>query len=108
MEDTVQKYNNRNEVPEEYKWDLTSFFKDDNEFNDSVNDCKKRIEELNSYVGCTKDANKLYEFLTKQIETVAVWQDLYVYANLLNDQDLGIEANVLKMNETDKISLSVQ
>jgi len=103
MEDTVQKYNNRNEVPEEYKWDLTSFFKDDNEFNDSVNDCKKRIEELNSYVGCTKDANKLYEFLTKQIETVAVWQDLYVYANLLNDQDLGIEANVLKMNATDKL-----
>jgi len=99
----VQKYNNRNEVPEEYKWDLTSFFKDDNEFNDSVNDCKKRIEELNSYVGCTKDANKLYEFLTKQIETVAVWQDLYVYANLLNDQDLGIEANVLKMNATDKL-----
>ena len=99
----MQKYNNRNEVPEEYKWDLTSFFKDDNEFNDSVNDCKKRIEELNSYVGCTKDANKLYEFLTKQIETVAVWQDLYVYANLLNDQDLGIEANVLKMNDTDKL-----
>ena len=61
MEDTVQKYNNRNEVPEEYKWDLTSFFKNDKEFNDSVKDCKKRIEELNNYVGCTKDSNKLYE-----------------------------------------------
>ena len=30
----MQKYNNRNEVPEEFKWDLTPFFKNDDEYNE--------------------------------------------------------------------------
>lgn len=99
----MQKYNNRNDVPEEYKWDLTSFFEDDKEFNASFNECKKMIGELNGYVGCTRDARKLYEFLCKQIETMALWEDLYVYAYLLNDQELGVEENVLKKNKTEML-----
>ena len=99
----MQKYNNRNEVPEEYKWDLTPYFKDDKAFDDSIVKCKEYVDLLKNYVGCTKDADKLYEFLIKQIETIAIWQDLYVYANLLNDQELGIEENIVKKNETENL-----
>ena len=97
----MQKYNNRNEVPEEYKWDLTSFYKNDKDFNDSIKVCSEKITELKKYVGCTKDANKLYEFLCKQINVIALWEDLYVYANLLVDQDLSVDENLAKKNKTE-------
>ena len=103
MEVNVQKYNNRNEVPLEYRWDLTSFYKDDKDFNDSIKVCSEKIIELKEYVGCTKDANKLYEFLCKQINVVALWEDLYVYANLLVDQDLSVDENLVKKNKTESL-----
>ena len=80
----MQKYNNRSEVPEEFKWDLTPFFKNEEEFNATLKECSKLIDELKSYVGCTKDADKLYEFLNKQVEAMALWEDLYVYSYLIN------------------------
>ena len=40
----MSKYSSRSEVPEKYKWDLSDFYKDDNEFNKSlklaINDIK--------------------------------------------------------------------
>lgn len=100
----MQKYNNRNEVPEEFKWDLTPFFKDDEEFEESYKKTKELALELKNYVGCTKDANKLYEFLKKQIECIALWEDLYVYAYLINDQELGISKNMERKNRTEQLN----
>ena len=99
----MQKYNNRNEVPEEYKWDLTPFFKNENEFYDNLDKCKKMIAELKDYVGCTKDANNLYEFLGKQINAIALWEDLYVYANLVNDQELGDDSSIKMKNASENL-----
>ncbi len=99
----MQKYNNRDEVPEEYKWDLTPFFKDNEEFEEVFAKTEKLIDELSKYVGCTKDANKLYEFLSKQIEAIALWEDLYIYAYLINDQELGISENIARKNRTEQL-----
>lgn len=96
----MEEYANRNEVPEEYKWDLTSFFKNEEEFNISYNKAKKIIEELKSYMYCTKNPKKLYEFLTKWIEAVALWEDLYVYSYLLNDQELGNSEHMARKSKT--------
>ena len=59
------EYKNRNEVPEEYKWDLTDFFKNEEEFQNSFDKTEKLIDELKIYVGCTKEPSKLYEYLNK-------------------------------------------
>lgn len=99
----MQKYNNRNEVPEEFKWDLTPFFKNDNEWEESFKKTSKLINELKDYVGCTKDANKLYEFLNKQMEAVALWEDLYVYAYLINDQELGVSESLVRKNKAETL-----
>ena len=40
----MEKYNCRNDVPEKYKWDLTSFFKDDKDYEQNI---KHRIKILN-------------------------------------------------------------
>ncbi len=99
----MQKYNNRSEVPEEYKWDLTPFFKDEQEFNDTYDKALKLIEELKDYVGCTKDADRLYEFMNKQIEAVALWEDLYVYSYLINDQELGVSESLVRKNKAEAL-----
>ncbi len=100
----MQKYNSRAEVPEEFKWDLTSFFKETSEFEESYNKTKALASELKDYVGCTKDANLLYEFLKKQIECVALWEDLYVYAYLINDQELGVSESMERKNRAEQLN----
>ncbi len=93
----MQKYNNRNEVPEKYKWDLTTIFKDEEEYNKAYNTLKENIKKLNTYKGCTKDSNKLYEFLKLDIETIALDLRLNTYAFLVNDQELGDSNNMDRM-----------
>lgn len=100
----MQKYNSRDEVPEEFKWDLTPFFKNNEEFEESYNKTKALALELKDYVGCTKDANRLYEFLKKQIECIALWEDLYVYAYLINDQELGVSESMERKNRAEQLN----
>ena len=61
----MKKYNSRKDVPEKYKWDLTDFYKNDNDFENSYNNIRKTIKKLEDYKGCTKDAIKLYEYLLR-------------------------------------------
>ncbi len=103
----MQKYNNRSEVPEEFKWDLTPFFKNEEEFNSTLDKCSKLINELKDYVGCTKDGKLVYEFLNKQIEAISLWEDLYVYSYLINDQELGISENIVRKNKTEKLEMEL-
>ncbi len=103
----MQKYNSRSEVPEEFKWDLTPFFKNEEEFNNTYEECSKLIKELTNYVGCTKDSNRVYEFLNKQVEAMALWEDLYVYSYLINDQELGISDNIVRKNKTEKLEMEL-
>lgn len=100
----MQKYNSRKEVPEKYKWDLTPFFKNEEEFNEALKNADMKIKELKGYVGCTKDANKLYDFLSKEVEAVALWEDLYVYAYLINDQELGIPESAVRKAKTENLN----
>lgn len=104
----MKKYKNRESVEEQYKWDLSSFFKDDSSFQKKYQSTEKNIEELNNYVGCTKDPSKLYEFLTLEIETIADWEDLYVYAYLVNDQELGNPESIERKNKTELLNLQLQ
>ena len=95
----MKKYKNRSEVEEKYKWDLTDLFKDDKDFDDSYNKAKKDVIKLKEYVGCTKDKNKLYEFLNKDINTHALVLRLYIYAYLINDQELGVSSSIDRKNK---------
>ena len=54
------RYNNRGDVPEKYKWDLTSIFENDEVFENTYKEVVKIVDKLSTYKGCTKDSNKLY------------------------------------------------
>ena len=96
----MKKYKNRAEVEEKYKWDLTDLFKNDKDFDKAYEKAKKDVVNLKKYIGCTKDKDKLFEFLNKDIETQAIVLRLYIYAYLINDQELGISNSIDRKNKT--------
>lgn len=99
----MEKYNSRNEVPEDYKWDLTDFFKDEKEYNSEFKIAEKLVNELEKYKGCTKNSEKLYEFITKNLETETLIVNLYVYAALINDQELGKSQSISRLNKIENL-----
>ena len=62
----MKQYKNRNEVEEKYKWDLTEYYKSDDEFFETYAKLNKELDILKEYVGCTTDTNKLYDYLQKE------------------------------------------
>lgn len=99
----MKSYSNRDEVPDEYKWNLTDFFKTDEEYNKTLNITSKRVEKLTDFVGCTKDAKKLYSFLKEQFEILVLIENLYVYAYLIKDEDLGKSESLNRLNQAENL-----
>ncbi len=95
----MKKYKNRADVEEKYKWDLTDLFKNDKDFEKSYKKAKKDVVELKKYIGCTKDSDKLLEFLIKDINTIALVERLYIYSYLINDQELGNSKSIDRKNK---------
>ena len=98
----MQKYKSRQDVPEKYKWDLTDIFKDVEDYNIAFDKLCKDIDELSTYQGCTKDSNKLYEFLEKDINTNTLMLRVLIYAYVINDQELGISENMGRLQKAEE------
>ena len=99
----MEKYKNRKEVPEKYKWDLTSFYKNEDDFNKEYEKAKSDVEKIKEYVGCTKDDKKLLEFLNFDYRLVATLENLYIYSYLINDQELGNSKSIERKAKTEKL-----
>lgn len=99
----MKKYNKRSDVPDKYKWDLTDFFANDEEFDKELVNITKLVKDEKKYVGCTKDANRLYEFLEEDSYISAAIDDLYIYAYLVNDQELGISSSIERKSRTETL-----
>lgn len=90
----MYNYKNRDEVPEKYKWNLNDFFKSEEDFLENLEEAAKQVEDLKKYKNCTKDANKVYEYLQKEIDTFSLCLNLEVYSFLKDDEFLGVKENV--------------
>ncbi|MBR6072832.1 MAG: hypothetical protein IKP76_00740 [Bacilli bacterium] len=99
----MQKYKSRQEVPDKYKWDLTEICKDINEYNQLFDKAKNEVEKASSYKGCTKDSNKLYEFLDYDANLSALLIRLNIYAYVINDQELGNSENMDRLNKIEDL-----
>lgn len=84
----MNKYETRNDVPLKYRWDLTDIFKNIDDFNKTADEVKEEIKKIDSYVSCTKNSDKLFEFLEFDSELTQKIVNLQVYAMTINDQDL--------------------
>ncbi len=90
----MDKYKNRNEVPSKYKWDLSDFYKNDEELERDFKKGEELINLLPSYKGFSKDSKKTLELLKLIIDANIVVENLYVYTYLVNDQELGLSKSI--------------
>lgn len=83
------EYKNRKETPKAYKWDLTSYYKDDKEWEKDYLKIIKEFKNIKSYEGkVTKSANMLYQTLEEYFAYESRLTKLFVYASLRHDEAL--------------------
>lgn len=97
----MNKYKSRSDVPKKYKWDLTDFFKNEEEFDEELKILKSEIEKTKDFVGCTRDSDKLVKYLRYYIEISNRLENLYIYSYLKSDEELGISKNIDRKNKAE-------
>ena len=96
----MKEYKNRDEVEEEYKWDLSEFFESNEAFFKASEEVDSKIDIFNDYRGCTKDGNKLYEYLIKLRKVETIVEKMDAYAWLKNDEELGKKENLEMLSKS--------
>lgn len=82
------EYKSRNDVPEKYKWDLKDIFKNDDEFEQAMNQLTKISDEVASYKGSImKSSDNLYNFYKMSEKMNRLSGKIYMYAMLNCDSD---------------------
>ena len=93
------EYKTREEVPNEYKWDLSKMYKENPEIEkdiERVNELTPKILEFKSHIMDSSDS--LYNFLKSTEEQDRILTKLYVYSKMAFDVDTkDNKTRVLKM-----------
>lgn len=90
----------RSEIEEKYKWDLSSLYKNEEEYNKDFENLNKLVDEICKFKGkITTDANTLLEFLKLDTKIDVILTNMYVYASCMKDQDVIDEVNSKRYNE---------
>ncbi|MBQ6559717.1 MAG: oligoendopeptidase F [Erysipelotrichaceae bacterium] len=77
----------RNEIAEEYKWDLSSLFKNDEEWQKALGETEDFIKEAASYQGKLHDPATIAEFFKKDTELSRKMEDIFCYVHLRKSED---------------------
>ncbi len=99
----MEKYKSRKDVPEKYKWDLSDFYQNDDDYKANFNKTVNDVKSLEKFVSCTKNAKKLYEFLVKDNIISSNVLNLYAYAYLSNDVELGVSKSIERKAKAEKL-----
>ena len=83
----------RENVSEQYKWDLTKIYSSIDEFNNDINKVGNNIKLFSKYKGIEYDENSLYELISLCMDTNRIIDKLETYVSLLCDEDTGINKN---------------
>lgn len=82
----------RDQIPQEYKWNIRAMYPDESKWEDDVAQCISRSENFKSFSGRLGDSSDiLLEALT---ERDAIWQKLehaFVYAAMKKDEDNRVD-----------------
>lgn len=83
----MQKEKTRNEIKDEYKWDLTKIFKSDEECYKELKDCEELLSKYTSFKGkITKSSKNLLDYLEFSDKFERKLYKVY-YAHLHFDED---------------------
>ena len=103
----------REEISDEYKWDLSKMFKDENEYNNSLNEVNKYIDKVLSYKGkIMESSNTLlnfyrdYELMERLLDKIIIYPRLLCDTDTSNSkyQELKMKSDKFSEEVSDKLS----
>ena len=77
----------RNEIEQQYKWDLSSLFKSDDDFEVALKNIDDEINKLAEYQGKLNNADDVLAYLKKESEVVRKVSNINNYASLRNAEN---------------------
>ena len=81
-------YDNRDEIPSEYKWNLNDIYKNWNEWEAGLQELKNKMDEIVSYKGKLKESPANLLKVKKLDDELEILSDkVYSYPQLTRDQD---------------------
>lgn len=81
----------RNEIPDQYKWNLTDLYKSDAEWRASKDTIAKKLNQVPKFKGTlTRSASGLHKCLDYRSNIQKEMRKLYLYANLNSDLDTRV------------------
>lgn len=84
------KEQERNEIEEKFKWDLSFLYKDEKSFYDDLDELKKYVLDINLFKDkILENENTLYDFLELETKIDDLITNLYVYASSLSNEDVS-------------------
>jgi len=81
------KIRTRDEIAEEFKWDLSSLFENDEEFEKALGMIEDEVKEVASFRGKLKDAKTIASYFEKETDLYRKADDLFCYAELRKCED---------------------
>ena len=102
------EYKTREEVPNEYKWDLSKMYQNIDEVEKDIEEVKKLTKEILEYKSHILDSsNSLYDFLTLTEKQDRIINKLYVYSKMNLDVDTKNNTNKALKMKIEKLSESL-
>lgn len=93
-------YKKRSDVPVEYTWDLSSLYKDNNEWEKDYETLNRKIKTIEKYQNKILDsAENLVKTLDTYYDILNKIEKLYMYASIKHDEDLSVSIYSLNLNK---------
>ena len=97
----------RNEINKKYKWDLTEYFKNDEEWEKLLQKTQKNYKKLLNFENKLYTKEEIYNCLTQENELSKDVELLFVYAELKLKEDSTNAVAQDRMNRLQKLSVQM-
>lgn len=106
----MEKILNRSEINNEYKWDLSKIYKDNNELENDILKIKEYIKKFNEYEKKYlefNDSNILYKITKDIFDSSRIISKIYTYASLKNSEDISSTKSLELLDRVETIDLEL-
>ena len=104
----MEKIQNRSEISDEYKWDLSKIYKDENDLLQDVEKVNNYIKKFEEYENEYKDFNNeniLYTVTKDIFDSSRIMSKLYTYASLKNSEDISSTTSLELLDKIDNLNI---
>ena len=92
-------------ISEKYQWNIEDIFKNEQEFEEEINQLKEKIEKIEQYKGILKNSStRLYECYSLYEKATENYEKIYAYGMLKYNLDMANNENIKLYKKCERIS----